>query len=234
MKEFFYISSYGGSATAWIAKSLSLHPEIVCFHGTRNIPPRSNNLSQPEMTPDEFMDGLLTCRKSVMLSKFFGAIHGFYGTIAYESVTKRNGAFASIFRNPVKRIHSLYTHHFETTLHKSGHPYQGMEEDQFNLFKHLCNDTIRFDAEIASQTDIETCFAMEDLVKQPVTYKKLFRIITPQLDISENYIKKIFSIGCFNKHAHISLSPKNTFLLWPPNCQIFFCKTLDAHKKKFN
>ena len=35
----FYISSRGHSATGWLAKQISKHNKVVCWHGTRSIPP---------------------------------------------------------------------------------------------------------------------------------------------------------------------------------------------------
>ena len=39
----FYISSQGHSASAWLSKSLCVHPKIVCWHGSRSIPPYHSN-----------------------------------------------------------------------------------------------------------------------------------------------------------------------------------------------
>ncbi len=72
----FYISSRGHSATVWLTADFSKHPEIVCFHGTRTILPKGSG-TVPDMTPEQFIDTLLTYSES-SYGKTFGAIHGFY------------------------------------------------------------------------------------------------------------------------------------------------------------
>ena len=57
----FYISSQGHSGTGWLAKSLNKHPEVVCWHGTRSIPPYDAGDIGPDgmpvkiLSPNEFI-----------------------------------------------------------------------------------------------------------------------------------------------------------------------------------
>ena len=110
----FYISSRGSSATAWIAKMLSMHQKLVCFHGTRSVPPTESGIN--DLSPEGFSDALITCTKSCQGQKIFGAVHGFYGISAKQAVEVRGGTFSAIIRHPVKRIHSQFSDNFEKGL----------------------------------------------------------------------------------------------------------------------
>ena len=83
----FYISSLGHSATGWLASILSEHPDLVCFHGTRSIPPYGSGTF--DMTPSEFVDGLIQLEKNCRHKKQFGACHGFYGSILKKDIESK-------------------------------------------------------------------------------------------------------------------------------------------------
>lgn len=103
----FYISSRGHSATGWLAKVLSQHPDIVCFHGTRSFPPYVSGIN--DMLPENYIEGLVECEKNLRSHKQFGSCHGFYGVSAKPYVEKYNGLFMGIIRNPVKRVNSIFS-----------------------------------------------------------------------------------------------------------------------------
>lgn len=105
----FYISSFGGSATEWLSQALSMHPRIVCWHGTRSIPPFPSGTS--DLTPEAFAEGLERCAEKAQGQKIFGAVHGFYGVQARPAVEARGGRFSAMVRHPVRRIHSLFWEH---------------------------------------------------------------------------------------------------------------------------
>jgi hypothetical protein len=103
----FYISSLGHSASGWLQDVLNKHPQIVTFHGCRSFPPIESG--KVDDTPvDEFSESLSICTKGTYHKKLFGAIHGYYGSIAKDSTIKSGGLFSSIIRDPIKRINSLY------------------------------------------------------------------------------------------------------------------------------
>ena len=52
----FYISSRGHSATSWLANQISKHHKVVCWHGTRSIPPYSLGIN--DLSPKDFVKGL--------------------------------------------------------------------------------------------------------------------------------------------------------------------------------
>ena len=115
----FYFSSRGSSATVWLAKMLSHHPQVVCFSATRSFPPVDpheaypNDIkgTVPEISADMFMEGLLECSKSILNEKVFGSVHGYHGVVAKEPCEKRGGIFSYITRHPVSRIHSVFIYY---------------------------------------------------------------------------------------------------------------------------
>lgn len=112
--ELFYISSFGASATVWIGRALSLHPDVVCWHGTRAVPPHVAGTG--DLSPEDFADELLICARNTGGAKAFGAIHGFHGTRAKAAFEARGGRFSCVLRDPVKRIHSLFWAYAEDVL----------------------------------------------------------------------------------------------------------------------
>ena len=102
----FYISSRGSTATAWISAQISRHPEAVCWHGTRSVPPLPSG--QHDLDPKDFVRALLICSEATRHQKTFGACHGFYGLTLKDPVESVGGRFVAITREPVKRIHSQF------------------------------------------------------------------------------------------------------------------------------
>ena len=80
----FYISSRGSSACEWLAKMLSRHPQVVCFKSTRSFPPYDTNIHHPEVSADDFMEGLLECVRATHGEKIFGSTHGYHGLLVKE------------------------------------------------------------------------------------------------------------------------------------------------------
>jgi len=102
----FYISSQGHSATSWLANALSMHPQIVCWHGTRSIPPYPSGKN--DIPAKGFVEGLVQCEKRCFAQKVFGACHGYYGIKLKPFVEENNGIFLGIVRNPIKRVNSIF------------------------------------------------------------------------------------------------------------------------------
>lgn len=112
----FYISSRGSSATEWLAKMLSRHPQLVCFRSTRSFPPYSPG--HAEVSADAFMEGLLECGRATHGEKKFGSTHGFHGLLAKNACEKRGGIFSYIIRHPVARVHSAYIAYLDSQYYK--------------------------------------------------------------------------------------------------------------------
>ena len=102
----FYISSQGHSASGWLSRALSMHPKIVCWHGTRSIPPYDSG--ENDISGKNFVEGLLQCEKGCQNGKIFGACHGYYGPQLKKTVEENNGTFLWIVRNPIKRVNSIF------------------------------------------------------------------------------------------------------------------------------
>ena len=64
----FYIVSRGSTATHWLAKNLSKHPDLVCFFSSRSFPPvqpgqgypnNKNAWVKDNMEASKFLDSLI-------------------------------------------------------------------------------------------------------------------------------------------------------------------------------
>ena len=138
----FYISSLGHSATAWLASILSEHPDLVCFHGTRSIPPYESGTF--DMNPSEFVDGLIQLEKKCRHKKQFGACHGFYGSILKKDIESKGGKYMAIVRHPVKRIQSMFESKLLSYLLRKKN-INGISKINLDFYKKLIDDeTLRY------------------------------------------------------------------------------------------
>lgn len=118
--KFFYISSRGGSATAWLSMSLSKHPQVVAFHGSQAVPSYAKGGSHHHVHPREVFAHLIECSQMTSGMKYFGAVHLYHGAKAYSATTELGGIFSAIIRDPIKRINSLIWHYAQDRLSKRG------------------------------------------------------------------------------------------------------------------
>ncbi len=102
----FYISSTGHQGTAFLAKTLSSHQNIVCWHGSKTVPP--SRFSEHEMDPEEYVKSLSFCELGCFNKKIFGGIHGYHGTRLLNILNKYNGKFFACLRDPVKKTNSMF------------------------------------------------------------------------------------------------------------------------------
>ena len=108
----FYISAIGHSASLWLSTALTTHPDIVCWHGNRSIPPYDSGIN--DLSEEEFVKGLLACEQGWKMGvKKFGSCHGFHGSRLIKYVKKYDGKFFAIVRNPIDKIHSYTSQYFE-------------------------------------------------------------------------------------------------------------------------
>ena len=113
----FYISTQGHSASAWLARALSVHPKIVCWHGTKIIPPHSKlRKNQVIMTPADFADGLKVCEDNIGGDNFFGSVHGYHGVAIKKHIEEKGGKFFAIFRHPIAKINSMFSSSYPSNL----------------------------------------------------------------------------------------------------------------------
>ena len=195
----FYISSRGHSATTWVAKQLSKHNKVVCWHGTRSIPP--TDLGINDISPKDFVEGLKILEKQKD-EKIYGAVHGFHGVEIKNAIEKEGGKFAGIFRDPISKISSFYYAYLWPRLSNGIFPenYEGPTE---KLFKKNFNDNIM-------TNEFET-------LKQTSSKKRnLFEKIFSLIDIKiKNYKKSINNKKKWSpkKLENIIISADNSKLL---------------------
>ena len=140
---------------------------------------------------------------------------------------KHEGVFCAVIRSPIKRMNSLFNHHYKA-LQKTGEEYwnknisvyQDVINNNFdhistdngnvttssvvNMFSWICNGTISNDIELLMGIGTDLNFKMESLVQDREYYKNFLEIITQnQIDISEQYLDQIFTFENVNKHVHI-------------------------------
>lgn len=240
----FYISSRGASATGWLAQALSRHPKLVCFHGTRSMPPEIAG-SGKELTPDEFMDSLITCSQACQGEKIFGAIHGYYGTSAQKAVESRGGTFSHVIRHPVQRLHSIFSSaYYGDVLDKEEISHQKKHYAKINVYNEIIHhrkdcwhDRVQVDGFALSEVEgmfagyfinilnndliciveagKEANFKMEEIVVSPECFERAFYFITDgSLKIEPSYIDEVFSLMPSNKHTE-NASTDQIIDMWP-------------------
>ena len=137
----FYISSQGHSASGWLSRALNVHQKIVCWHGSRSLPPyKTSNEYYRNFSPKEFVNGLEACEKNICGEKIFGAIHGFYGIAIKQEIEKKGGNFFAIFRHPYAKINSIFSAFYPTILTSGAVEPDKIKIDSSNLLKELSEE----------------------------------------------------------------------------------------------
>ncbi len=242
----FYVSSFGGSATYWFASSLSMHPDIVCLHGTRSIPPKPNGTN--DIPPKPFVDGLVDLHLICCEQKLFGAVHGYHGVDAKDAIDAHGGVLATIVRHPIRRIHSLCTHHLKHLV--DGEPdniYTGLVaagqvsaapnmqanaslSEGENLFMWLCEGAFRWDMESITGLPPDHIFKMENFTRNPDEWRRVIAVLSQNaLGATDEYLDAVYSQGKKNAHAKKSLTPTEIHDCWPPVFRLFYYRALHKH-----
>ena len=130
----FYISSRGHSATGWLAKQISKHNKVVCWHGTRSIPPSDPGIN--DLSPKDFVKGLKILERQ-RDERIYGAVHGFHGVKIKKEIEEEGGKFAGIFRDPVSKISSFFYAYLWSTLSKAIYPRIMWDQQKNYLAKTL-------------------------------------------------------------------------------------------------
>ena len=122
MKAYFLVTTYGRTASYWLASFLNKHPDIICSHGSlTDIPSpydtelinersiRAHNLHGNFIakTIDQFLDGL----EKTGQAKAYGDVHG-YSLVALIKKsnlekTRHKIVVSNLTRHPITRIESL-------------------------------------------------------------------------------------------------------------------------------
>ncbi|MDX2346781.1 MAG: hypothetical protein QNK11_07925 [Legionella sp.] len=136
--RYFYISSRGASASTWLFNLLNTHPNILTVHGTRSIPPYQSGTA--DQSAKEFFNRFPAYRDVRKTNAhIIGGIHGYYGLSAKLAVEKHGGVFLSIIRDPIKRIHSLFSHSFRNYIENSN----GLSNNA-SIYDMIKNDYLDF------------------------------------------------------------------------------------------
>lgn len=140
----FYISSRGHSATSWLANQISKHRRVVCWHGTRSIPPHSLGIN--DLSPKNFVKGLNILEQQSD-KRIYGAVHGFHGIVIKHEIEKKGGKFAGIYRDPISKISSFFHAYLWSRLSYGILPgdYKGPTEE---LYKKIMNEKISENFEV--------------------------------------------------------------------------------------
>jgi len=247
----FYISSFGGTATMWINKVLNTHHQVVSYHGTRSIPPYDSGTN--DLSPDDFVEGMKVSMENSNNTKVFGAIHGFYGLSLSQAIIKHEGVFCAVIRSPIKRMNSLFNHHYKGTQ-KTGEEhwdknisvYQDVINNNFdhvntdngnvttsstvNMFSWICNGTISNDIELLTGIGADLNFKMESLVQDRGYFKHFLEVITQgKIEVSDEYLDQIFTFNNVNKHAHVEQTEQQIFDSWPDIFKLVYKNAMLKH-----
>src|SRR5262245_30696537 len=103
----FYILTCGSTASVWLSRVLSHHPEIVCFHGVKTVEAPAKH--DPSMPPArQFVRELEQFYRMSQGRQVFGSVHGLAATEIAPEIAAVHGAFAAMIRHPVTRVNSLF------------------------------------------------------------------------------------------------------------------------------
>jgi hypothetical protein len=103
----FYILTCGSTGSVWVARALSRHPDIVCFHGIKTLPHAPGNDPSTSQAR-QFVGELAHLYRMCHGDKVFGSIHGFAVNEILPEIAGAEGAFAAMIRHPITRLDSLF------------------------------------------------------------------------------------------------------------------------------
>ena len=211
--KLFYISTSGSSASLWLARTLSMHEEIIVSHGSE-IPAFAN--------PNDFLEYYIPLLKK---SHFLlGAIHmaDAHGCRMRLPILNFGGAFAGILRNPIARTCSQFTSknqkEFQTRLgrerlfssskdtaeiHAACLKFLGLTQLQPSQIEFLraTIQTLRNDLDLMCNATPDELFFYESLVSDPLEYRRLCTHISHgRLTLGKSLEEAVFAVGVINPH----------------------------------
>ena len=140
----FYIVSRGSTATHWLSKSLSKHPDLVCFNSSRSFPPVEPGKGYPSnkktwikdnLEASRYLESLQLCERATHGSKIFGAIHGYHNIEMKELVEQMGGKFKYMVRHPLAQVHSLFIKNCYNQFKKINKVIENKDLDAYMLEK---------------------------------------------------------------------------------------------------
>jgi hypothetical protein len=190
----FYILTCGSTGSVWVARALSRHPDIVCFHGIKTLPHAPGNDPSTSQAR-QFVAELAHLYRMCHGDKVFGSIHGFAVNEILPEIAGVEGAFAAMIRHPVTRLDSLF--HREAQYMGPLRPddiYRSIGENQecpedipggkragqaalsdyARKFGELCNSVMTEDTFILGQMERRDVFQYERLVLDREYFRTCF------------------------------------------------------------
>ncbi|MCX7121835.1 MAG: hypothetical protein NTZ67_08745 [Gammaproteobacteria bacterium] len=233
--KYFYISSKGASASVWLATQLNKYPEIFSLHGTRSAPPMSSGLGI-DQTPHTFFTELT--KYSALLkpkANVVGSIHGFYGLDALNEVKKRNGVFVGLLRNPVNRIHSLFSLNIKNNYYETFNSESADESNIYNIIKDFHLDNYSF----SSKENTEVFKKTKHLIKKilyPIIKNKRYRapISISSTEIDGQFITLSGIATHFFHQCYTIISDDFELMSNLPKSHLFKMEDLISSKDSFN
>jgi hypothetical protein len=179
----FYILTCGSTGSVWVARALSRHPDIVCFHGLKTLPLAPGN-DPSKSQARQFVGELAHLYRMSHGDKIFGAIHGFAVAEILPEIAAVGGAFAAMIRHPITRLDSLF--HREAHYMGALQPddvYRSFGENQRYLddipsdqsaARPALSDYARKFEELCNSVMIEDTFILERMERRDVfQYEKI-------------------------------------------------------------
>jgi len=186
----FYILTCGSTASVWLSRVLTHHPEIVCFHGTKAIPAGATR-DPSEPLARQFVRELGHLYWLSQGEQVFGSVHGFAAREIAPEITAVEGAFATMIRHPVTRLNSLF-HRAAEALGTVAlpdddiyRPFRDNQQDPDRIdgtvftpyvrqFHDLCHNALTEDTFILEHMDERDTFRYEKIVVDPAYFRACF------------------------------------------------------------
>jgi len=192
----------------------------------------------------------------------FGTIHTWWGTEPREAFMSRGGTFSAILRDPIRRLHSLFSHHYLHDVKKlpAGHSSQmhydelvengdigppqnlainEIRNDPFSetedWFIALCWQILESDLDVIDNCTPRQVLKHEDLVGSHDGLRDGLRRILDTETIDDFPGAKNYFDQVVNRHAATPLSSTEIFQRWPEKLKkmfVFNMLGLDVDKIK--
>jgi hypothetical protein len=207
----FYILTCGSTASRWLSRALSQHPEIVCFHGVKVIA-AAHRFDVSEPLARAFVRELAHLYLLSEGECLFGGIHGFGAAEIAPEIAAVEGAFVAMIRHPITRLNSLF-HREAQNIGQLDLPREDIYRPFRNTKTKLEADTDRvmssspdFDVYIERFRDLcRSVFHEDDFILGSMPETDVFRY--ENITTDPEYFRACFErlvIGC--RHA-MAVSP---------------------------
>ncbi len=120
MKKYFIVTSYGRTATYWLADALNSHRDIICNHGLLPVTSYGDRLEKSlilyqheneSILVSKSFDDLFDDLEKTGLAKVYGNVHGYSACTYYFKLAtnkpRREIRVINLARHPITRIESL-------------------------------------------------------------------------------------------------------------------------------